>query len=120
MVSESKTKHGRRAIGLPASVIGELRQHRKEQLEQRLRLGMGKMPDDALVLATWEGSRARRTAPPRSGPVPWLKLKLPKVSLHALRHTHASQLIASGMDVLTISRLLGHSSPTITLNVSGH
>jgi integrase len=29
-------------------------------------------------------------------------------------------LIASGLDILTISRRLGHSSPTITLNVYGH
>jgi integrase len=46
--------------------------------------------------------------------------KLPKVSFHALRHTHASQLIASGMDVLSISRRIGHASPSITLNVYGH
>ena len=31
-----------------------------------------------------------------------------------------SQLIASGLDVLTIIRRLGHSSPTVTLNVYGH
>jgi integrase len=43
-----------------------------------------------------------------------------KATLHSLRHTHASQLIAAGMDVLTISRRLGHSSPTITLSVYGH
>ena len=43
-----------------------------------------------------------------------------KVTLHAWRHTHASQLIASGMDVLSISRRLGHGSPSITLNVYGH
>jgi len=47
-------------------------------------------------------------------------LGLRKVSLHALGHTHASQLIASGMDVLTISRRLGHGLPTITLKVQGH
>ena len=29
-------------------------------------------------------------------------------------------LIASGLDVLTISRRLGHASPTITLGVYGH
>jgi integrase len=29
-------------------------------------------------------------------------------------------LIASGMDILTISRRLGHGSPTITLRVYGH
>ena len=41
-------------------------------------------------------------------------------TLHSLRHTHASTLIASGLDVLTISRRLGHGSPSITLNVYGH
>jgi integrase len=45
---------------------------------------------------------------------------LPHVTLHTLRHTHASQLIASGMDILTVSRRLGHASPTITLSVYGH
>jgi len=43
-----------------------------------------------------------------------------RLSLHAWRHIHASQLIASGIDVLTISRRLGHGSPSITLNVYGH
>jgi integrase len=43
-----------------------------------------------------------------------------KVTLHSLRHTHASQLIAAGLDVLTISRRLGHGSPAITLSVYGH
>ena len=47
-------------------------------------------------------------------------LKIERVTLHSLRHTHASQLIASGMDVLTISRRLGHGSPVVTLKVYGH
>jgi integrase len=34
-----------------------------------------------------------------------------------LRHTHASQLIASGLDVVTVSRRIGHSNPTATLGV---
>jgi integrase len=42
------------------------------------------------------------------------------VTLHALRHTRAAQPIASGMDVLTISRRLGHGSAAITLSVYGH
>ena len=117
---EPKTKHGRRTIGLAASVVADLRSHRKLQQEQRLRLGMGKIPDDGLVLAKWDGSPRS----PNSTTKEWSRaveeLKLPKVSLHALRHTHASQLIASGMDVLTISRRLGHGSPMITLGVYGH
>jgi integrase len=34
--------------------------------------------------------------------------------------THASQLIASGLDVITVSRRLGHSNPTVTLGVYVH
>ena len=41
-------------------------------------------------------------------------------TLHGLRHTHVSQLIAAGLDVLTISRRIGHASPAITLNVYSH
>jgi integrase len=41
-------------------------------------------------------------------------------TLHGLRHTQVSQLIATGLDVLTISRRIGHPSAAITLNVYGH
>jgi integrase len=42
------------------------------------------------------------------------------VSFHALRHSHASALIAAGVDVMTVSRRLGRGSPAITLSVYGH
>ncbi len=45
---------------------------------------------------------------------------LPKVSFHGLRHSHASALIAAGLDVVTVSRRLGHGSPAITLRVYAH
>jgi integrase len=115
-----KTRHGRRTITLPASIVAELRVHWKAQQEQRLKLGLGKAPDDALVFAAWDGTPRKPNAITKEWARNVAVLKLPKVSLHALRHTHGSQLIASGMDVLTISRRLGHASPTITLNVYGH
>ena len=40
--------------------------------------------------------------------------------MHGLRHTHVSQLIAAGLDALTISRRIGHASPSINLDVYGH
>jgi integrase len=115
-----KTKHGRRAIALPASVVAELRSHWKAQQETRLRAGLGKAPDDALVFGNWNGSPRSPNATTKDWTRLVSTLGLPHVTLHALRHTHASQLIASGMDVLTISRRLGHGSPTITLSVYGH
>jgi integrase len=41
-------------------------------------------------------------------------------SLHALRRTDVSQLIAARLDVVTIGRRVGHASPAITLKVYGH
>jgi integrase len=114
-----KTRHGRRTVTLPVSTVALLRDHWKEQQEQRLALGLGKAPDDALVFADWDGS----PRPPRTVTQQWRKA-MEKASLtvtfHSLRHTHASTLIAAGLDVLTISRRLGHGSPAITLGVYGH
>lgn len=41
-------------------------------------------------------------------------------TLHDLRHYYASGLIAAGCDVVTVQHALGHSSPTITLNIYSH
>ena len=40
--------------------------------------------------------------------------------LHDLRHFFAPGLIASGCDVVTVQRALGHASVTTTLNTYGH
>lgn len=48
------------------------------------------------------------------------KVGLPRVSLHDLRHTFASMLNASGIDIARISHELGHSSIGITLNTYTH
>jgi integrase len=115
-----KTKYGRRTVALPASVVTDLRAHRAAQQTLRLRLGAGRLPDDAFVFPNLDGGLRSPNALTKEWTRATIDLGLPRVSLHALRHTHASQLIASSMDVLTISRRLGHGSPTITLGVYGH
>src|SRR5215211_903857 len=80
---------------------------------------MGKAPEDGLVFATWDGSTRSPNALTKEWSLAMRKAGL-KVTFHSLRHTHASTLIASGLDVLTISRRLGHGSPAITLSVYGH
>jgi integrase len=42
------------------------------------------------------------------------------VRFHALRHTFASMMIKAGVDVLSLSRRLGHGKPSLTLDVYCH
>jgi integrase len=117
---EPKTKHGRRSIKIPPSIVTELKAHWAQQQAQRLRLGLGRAADGDLVFPRWDGTARSPNATTREWVRALAENKLPAISLHALRHTHASQLIAAGMDPVAISRRLGHASPTITLNVYGH
>lgn len=42
------------------------------------------------------------------------------VRLHDLRHAHATELIAAGVDVATVAARLGHASPAVTLRIYAH
>lgn len=44
--------------------------------------------------------------------------KITDFHFHDLRHTFASQMIMAGVDITTVSRLLGHKSLKITLKYS--
>ena len=45
---------------------------------------------------------------------------LPKVTAHDLRHSHASYLLKNNIDLVSVSKRLGHSNPAITLKVYAH
>ena len=48
------------------------------------------------------------------------KLKLPHKGFHSLRHTFATRALECGMDVKSLSEILGHKNPTVTLNRYAH
>jgi len=120
-VKAPKSRAGRRDITLPDIAVDALREHRRAQLELRMRLGLGRLPDDNdLVFATLDGSLPS----PKLLSEQWWKtaesIGMGDITFHALRHTHASQLIDAGVDVVTIAKRLGHSSPNITLGTYAH
>jgi len=115
-----KTKRGRRSITLPSETVAMLRAHKIKQMELRLVLGMGNVASDTLVFSTVEGELLSPHAISRSWRLFLIHKKLPRVAFHALRHTHVSLLIRAGVDTLTISRRLGHSKASVTLDVYGH
>jgi integrase len=119
-LKEPKTRHGRRAIALSDAGIEILREHRKATLERRLTLALGRLPDDAFVFGSHDGS----IRDPDRITQDWKRFSkargIPKVTLHTLRHSHASALIASGTDPVVVSRRLGHASPVVTMSVYAH
>ena len=48
------------------------------------------------------------------------KLDIAQRGFHALRHTFATRAIECGIDVKTLSEILGHKNPTVTLNRYAH
>jgi integrase len=81
---------------------------------------MGRAPDDSLVFARYDGEPRAPFSITRDFAVAMKALGIAGRTLHSLRHTHVSKLIASGMDILTISRRIGHASAAITLGIYGH
>jgi integrase len=119
-IKEPKTKYGRRTIALPPNVVEALHAHRRQQTEQRMMLGMGRAAAGDLVFTLADGS----PYPPDKLSRDWGNVvrdrKLPRVMFHALRHSHASALIAAGIDIVMVSQRLGHGSPAITLGIYAH
>ncbi|MGB8679479.1 MAG: tyrosine-type recombinase/integrase [Pseudolabrys sp.] len=48
------------------------------------------------------------------------KAGLPKVRFHDLRHSHATQLLASGVHPKIVQERLGHSTITVTMDLYSH
>jgi integrase len=115
-----KSKAGRRDIALPDILVEALREHRRAALELRMQLGAGRLADDALLFTTAAGGPLS----PSNVSSEWgdiaARLDMPEITFHGLRHTHASQLIAAGIDIVTISKRLGHAKPSVTLAIYAH
>jgi integrase len=66
----------------------------------------------------------RRPNPPNNISREWARFVqahgLPNVMFQALRHTHASALLAAGVDIMVVSRRIGRTSAAVTLRVYGH
>jgi integrase len=116
----TKTEAGHRTITLPTIVIELLREHRRGLMETRLKLGLGRRGPEDLLFATAEGNPPRTTAVSKAWADLASRIGMPEVTFHSLRHTHASQLIAQGIDIVTISKRLGHANPRITLAIYAH
>jgi integrase len=120
VIGPPKTKAGRRDVSMPDALVEVLRAFRKQQLELRIKLGAGRLAEDTLLFAGPNGELPSQKAHSNRWAATADRIGHPEITFHALRHTHASQLIDANVDVVTISRRLGHAKPDITLRTYAH
>jgi integrase len=112
-----KTKGSRREIRLEPALAALLRRHK---------LASPFSTDEAFVFATSEGTAfyyrnvAERGLKKAADAADLNREGLPRLSAHDLRHSYGSHLVLSGLDVVRVSRQLGHARPSITLDVYAH
>ena len=119
-IKSPKTDAGRRSVALPDVVVNALHDHRRRQLELRLLLGQGRPPADGLLFHALDGGPSRRTGLSIRWAETAAALGIPYITFHALRHSHASMLIAAKVDIATVASRLGHASAATTLRVYAH
>ncbi len=114
-----KTDSGIRTIKLPVFAVDALNAHRREQAEQRLAVGLGSNKR-GLVFTDLDGNpRSPNKLTKGFGRLVKQAMVTP-ITLHGLRHTHATQLLRQGGHVKTIAERLGHANITITLQTYAH
>lgn len=114
-----KTKSSLRKILLPESTVAKLKKHRAAVLKEKLSQGE-EYQDNDLVMCTPSGTPINPANVRRSLNVLIKKTAVPKIRFHDLRHTHATLLLAKGVNVKVISERLGHSNIKITLDTYSH
>ncbi|MCC5948114.1 MAG: tyrosine-type recombinase/integrase [Nitriliruptoraceae bacterium] len=110
-----KTARGRRTIDLDAETVRVLREARQSRTVVALGASDSRLaftlPDGEPVSAY--GLRARFATTVK-------RAKVPRITPHGLRHTHASLLLASGVPLHVVSRRLGHANEAFTAKTYAH
>ena len=119
ITKEPKTKSGFRKFTLSKTACDMLKEYRSWQLRQRLMIG-DIWEDNDRLFTSWNGHPIYPDTI-----TDWFskfikKSGLPYVTLHSLRHTNATLMIAEGTDVCTVSKRLGHANTATTLNIYTH
>src|SRR5680860_740229 len=115
---EPKTAKSRRTLALMHMTVDALKEHRKWQTEERLRLGPV-FEDHGLVCAKEDGRPWHPESFTSAGRILCRDTGV-TVRFHDLRHTHATQLLRGGIHPKVVSERLGHSTIALTLDTYSH
>lgn len=118
-VGPTKTRRSRRTISLPPKLAAELAEHvNGKAMTERIFTSPTGNPIHHSNVRTRVWMPAVKGAQDVNAYGPLALTDSPRI--HDLRHSHASWLIAAGVDLLTVQRRLGHESITTTSDRYGH
>ena len=117
---DTKNSSSRRVLHVHQSLMDELKEYRKWQLEQ-----------STILCDAWKGSKAVFVTAEGAELRPdtlsnWFRdfinrhPELPEIHLHSLRHSNASLMIAEGIDIVTVAGMLGHANASTTQKIYAH
>lgn len=106
-----------RTVVVPDFIIAMLRDVRKKQAEERLKAGENWCDPYGLVFTRSDGSPIPHNTIAHDFKRIAISIGKPDLSFHALRHTYATDEIASGTDPKTVADTLGHSTVAMTMDV---
>lgn len=120
---DTKNASSYRVISLPSVAVDMLKEYKVWQAEEKLKCGdqwVKAWKDNPRLFTQWNG----KPIFPDTITMWFAKFRekhnLPNLPFHGLRHTNASLLIAQGVDVVTVSKRLGHAKPTTTTSIYSH
>ena len=106
IIDKPKTQSSCRIVPLPKQILPLLKTVKKDS-ESNLVIAKG---ESGLLVRTYQRNFAALLK----------RLNIATRGFHALRHTFATRAIECGIDVKTLSEILGHKNPTVTLNRYAH
>lgn len=116
---DTKTSTSNRIIYISKTTIDILNKYRKEQLENKMKMG-SKWKNSKRVFTTADGADMHPDTPSQILEKIINKHDLKRITFHGLRHTSISLQISSGIQSQIISKRAGHSNVTVTHNTYSH
>ncbi|SOC39074.1 site-specific integrase [Ureibacillus acetophenoni] len=115
----SKTKESRRLISLDDKTLSLLKKWRLKQKEWVMAKGI-KSDYKELIFNREDGSPIRLAYPNEKLDIVIKNHNLHRITIHGLRHTHASLLFEAGASIKEVQERLGHSDIQMTMNIYTH
>ena len=118
IVKRPKTESGRRTVDIDAETLGALREHKSRQQELADQLGV--------ELSEWVFPRQDLSDWCHPNTLGYFvkslreKAKCPDLTVRSLRHFHASIALETSKNPVVVAKRIGHSKPSITMDIYGH